>query len=81
MKSSTALAKPSSSFAVVTCRATRWTSRVAFPMAMPRPAMLSIGTSLTMSPMTAISSSGIFRMREASRTTIPLLASGWVMST
>jgi hypothetical protein len=80
MKLSTASAKPSCSFELVTWRATRWTSAPALPMAMLRPAMLSIEMSLGMSPIVAISSRGIRRMRDASRTTIPLFASGWVMS-
>ena len=54
MNDSTARAKPSSSLLVVTWRATRWTSALALPMAMLIPAMLSIGTSFTMSPMVAI---------------------------
>jgi hypothetical protein len=64
----------------VTWRAIRWTEALAFPMATLSPAMLNIGASLGMSPTVAICSSGISRMREASRTTIPLFASGCVTS-
>ena len=54
MNWSTALAKPSSSWDVVTCVACRCTSSFALPMAMLRPLGLNIGTSLGWSPIVAM---------------------------
>ena len=56
MNLSTALAKPSSSFEVVTRRAARLTSVLALPIAMLRPECANISTSLGMSPIVAMSS-------------------------
>jgi hypothetical protein len=56
MNRSTALAKPSSSFVVVTQRAARLTSSLALPIAMLSPDWVNMSTSLGMSPIVAISS-------------------------
>jgi hypothetical protein len=56
MNRSTALAKPSSSFVVVTQRAARLTSSLALPIAMLSPDWANMRTSLGMSPIVAISS-------------------------
>jgi hypothetical protein len=56
MNSSTACAKPSSSFEVVTRRAAFCTSSLAFPIAIDRPEWANMSTSFGMSPIVAMSS-------------------------
>ena len=81
MNRSTAFANPSSSFDVVTWRAARWTSRCALPIAIERPECANMSTSFGMSPIVAISSSGIPYRADRNRATSPLFACGCVTST
>ncbi len=72
----TALAKPSFSLLSVTAFACAFTSALELPMAMEKPLLRNMRTSLGISPMVAICSGRISRCREREVTTAPLLARG-----
>ena len=74
------MAKPSSSLLVVTRRAARCTCMLALPITMLNPERANMSTSLGMSPMVATCSAGMRNVCARYWTTVPLLASGWVMS-
>src|ERR1700681_2500468 len=73
---SIAFAKPSSSWEAVTTSACACTSRLAFPIAMPRPLLRNISTSFGMSPIVAIWLTGTDSSFESVVTTVPLSAAG-----
>src|SRR5665213_1024563 len=76
----TALANPSFSLLSVTTFACAFTSSLELPIAMEKPLLRNMRTSLGMSPMVAICADGMFRSLDSVLTTVPLLASGWVTS-
>src|SRR5438552_14078756 len=79
-KPSIAFANPSCSLELVTKRACRCTSGLAFPMAILSPLFLNINTSFGMSPMVTICTGGMDSACESTSTTCPLLASRCVTS-